>query len=362
MNLATEAKKPIIISSMTAASSRFKGLRPELEQQVRKTDVQTDQMQETLCSKWKEFKGLSRYDWDDYPKAVKILDGVDATPKDVETFSLALSQFEGENCFHRKAGLFLSALMNQSSHDGFIIHVSHLKENLDFLGYRNEKRVTIKGNAGHHTGENMKKGSILVEGSSGIMTCYAMESGYVHIMGSVDSGSAGRIAGGAFIVDGDAASNNQYALADEMSGGVVWIKGGSGSNPGQGMKGGILIIEGDVSSMLGSHLHKGATIVAKGNAGNGIGYMMESGRIYLTSDYGNIWDHDEKRLHWTTGGMSWYASHDTTGMIFHKGILAMASHWDRFWHNLGTIVRQHEPDPQKKALAMIEAAKKGAGQ
>ncbi len=352
--MATDSERRI---SRAATSSRFGGFKAETEKQIRNSHVQSDSVQELIFSKWKEFKGSARYDWEDYPKLVVLLNGIGATPKDVEMFSLALAQIEDEQGFYQKAGLFLSALVNTSHDMEFVIHTTHLKNPIDYLGYHNKKRLTIEGHAGGWAGGHMSKGAFIVNGNSGWFTCHDMESGYAEIQGNVGISSASRAAGGAIIIHGDASASSEHCFADDLRGGLVILKGSCKKDAGNNMAKGTLVIEGDVGSGLGCYM-RGGMIISKGNAGRGVGSSMEGGKIYLLGTYDSLWSHSERRLHWTTGGSSWYASHNTKGMIFHNGEIVMANRWRRLSHFIGSLARKDIFDPMEQVRSMLEAARK----
>ena len=98
--------------------------------------------------------------------------------------------------------------------------------------------LSIKGNTGWYTGDNMMAGEIVVEMNTG--------------------------------------SN----VAPSMVGGTIVVKGNSGSRAGWGMKGGNLIVCGNVGRWTGK-MTLGGRIVVLGEVGEGIGESMYGGVIHV---------------------------------------------------------------------------------
>jgi hypothetical protein len=116
----------------------------------------------------------------EYSKALELIKekGINCTSKDIEEFSLELVAFEDHKEFKIGAGLFLSALINTSEDEEFIIHTRHLKKKINFLGYDTTKNIVIERDAGDWLGEWMKKGSsITVNGDAGRWVGHGMYEG-----------------------------------------------------------------------------------------------------------------------------------------------------------------------------------------
>jgi hypothetical protein len=264
MNLAagTQNRKPeTIIVPQLAASSRFGGFKAEPEREVREQKVETNHAVEEMKRIWTERNDTYRIKPSaTYAKVLDRIKTVAYSAKDVETFSIVLAGFQDEIDFHGKAGLILSALINNCEEERFVIHTAHLTMPIDYLGYRNKKDIVVDGDSGECVG-------------------YAMEGGIITI-----ERDAGHTAG----VD--------------MTAGTIIVKGDAGWDVGAGMKGGSIIVKGDAKQNIGERM-LGGSILIEGDSGERIGYNMKGGEIYLLGDHAGSSDHV---LH---------------GKIFHKGKL-----------------------------------------
>src|SRR5208283_5408398 len=131
-----------------AASGRFKGFRPESEHTIRQpAPVAKDRKLEAMIEEWGRLHSpIGRYH--DYTLGDMRRFGVSAWPaSDIERFSLIMGQFESEERFPQKAGVFLNILMSASSDTRFVIHTAHLSQRIDFLGDYNSKEIVVKGDA-----------------------------------------------------------------------------------------------------------------------------------------------------------------------------------------------------------------------
>ncbi len=88
------------------------------------------------------------------------------TARDIAEFSIVLKKYEDLNNFEVKAGIFLSALINNCNEEKFKIITKLLTKKIDFLGCSNEKKVFIDGDVGIYLG-NHNKGLIIVKGNAG---------------------------------------------------------------------------------------------------------------------------------------------------------------------------------------------------
>jgi hypothetical protein len=222
----------------------FRGYKHETEQPVRTAEVKENQVLERLKQAWRDLipgphLSVNGY----YEKARKILKGLNCSAKDIENFSLVLGEFQTGEQSPGKAGMFLSALINTGNEENYIIHTKHLGP-IDYLGYHNEKSITVRGDAKKFLGWGMGRGNIVVEGDVGDYLGYHMRGGSITVEGNAGE-SIGWMRGGAIIVRGDA-------------GAVV----------GQYMRGGEIHLEGDYESIsdqfkCGKIFHKGVLIVDK---------------------------------------------------------------------------------------------------
>ena len=230
-----------------AMANKFSRYKPEEEQVVRKAEVFENRTQKQLKDVWKAC-GYTRLPNADYSRMANALAGLRYSAKDIEEFSLALGGLEGEERFPLKAGVFLSALINNCHEQVFAVHIAHLAEKPDCMGYRNTKQIIVRGDCGNSLGYEMMGGSITVEGNVGHWT-------------------------GGF-----------------MKQGAITVKGNAGHDIGQLMEGGSITIEGDAGQTVGSGM-RGGSITVNGDAGSDIGHLMKDGEIRFNGHYGAISEH-----------------------------------------------------------------------
>ena len=168
-------------------------------------------------------------------------------------------KFEGRRFLNTDLGLFLSAFLKKNVENYVLsqerkgvkeenikpievhLNVKELPIRLDFLGYRNPKRLHlfIKGDVGLYVGCSMTGGKIEIKGNAG------------HYVGW------------------------------KMCGGEIKIEEDAGAFVGEEMKGGEIKIEGNIEgSNTGARMRSGKIIV-KGNARNYVGWEMYGGEIKI---------------------------------------------------------------------------------
>src|SRR5208283_1236224 len=185
-----------------AASSRFGPFKPESEQRIRSVLVQQDPKLEAMMAAWKSVEYSGQNSGECYGNCVTAVRNLDYSAKEVERFSLSIAEFQNEDGFGKKFGLFLSALVNTSQEDEFVIHTTNL-DCIDFIGYRNEKEVIVKGNCDRGIGSEMKGGSIQVEGNAEEIGA-GMEYGKITVKGNAGGKIGWFMKGGEITVDGNA--------------------------------------------------------------------------------------------------------------------------------------------------------------
>src|SRR5208283_5959929 len=219
----TEGKNPALMSAL----SRFGQFKPESERIVRAPKIEMNPILEAMRKIWTECGAPDAFNqYSTHGDMLIRIGKLEYSAKDVEVFSLALPESQGEERFGAKAGLFLSALINNCKESEFVIHTNHLAAPIEHIGFGNTKEIIIDGDVGNHAGDAMEGGSIIVIGSAGI---------------SVGIG---------------------------MNNGTITVEGKSGDEAGYGMKGGVLIL--------------------KGHTGNLCGVHMEGGEIHIESRYVSI--------------------------------------------------------------------------
>jgi len=227
------AQRPHEVHERLAASGRFGPFKPESEQAIRTQIVETNQAIEKMKRTWE----LQAWEWCDilvHYGAIhnektygRILDSIKHrySAKDVEDFSIALSEFQGEMYFSTKAGLFLSALINSCKGDDFVVHTAHFAEPIKAFGYRNTSNITVEGDVGLYVGEDMGMGTIAVKGNA-------------------DGNVGWYMRGGSVTVEG-----NANEVGHQMIGGRIIVNGNAGDDIGDGMTGGEIVINGTIGSI-----------------------------------------------------------------------------------------------------------------
>jgi len=245
-----------------SARKKFRKYKNESEKKVKKITVKEDETFKQLKKAWGRLY-VEGYATDVvYEKALELTAKIKYSSKDVEKFSIALCNFKKKPQIGGKAGLFLSALINNGEDSDYTIHTSHL-EDLSSIGYKNVKNIRVIGDAGDMCGDSMKKGRISVEGNAG------------------------------------------SGIGDNMLGGTIEIRGNC-PDCGNNIKGGEIIIEGSIIGYVWALTAiKGGRIIVRGDVEcEQIGNCMEAGEIRIGGElYGNI----SKEI--------------DGGKIFHKGKL-----------------------------------------
>jgi formylmethanofuran dehydrogenase subunit C len=239
------------INSRMAVGKRFGGYRPEDEKSIRKADVKENIIHQ-LMSAWIAFDCNSQTGAH-YEDAVSVIKGLQYSAKNVEEFSIALVQFQEEHFFGPKAGLFLSALINEGEDEDYIIHTKQMGGNVTCLGLYNTKNVTVIGNLAFSTGEHMKGGRLLVKGDVGAGAGQGMEGGTIEIEGNADNSVGCWMRGGAIVIHGDAG----YNVGVKMKGGKIAVNGNipaSGYDDEPESWGGI---SGSSRFKVGNHMDRG---------------------------------------------------------------------------------------------------------
>jgi hypothetical protein len=249
----------------TAVGSRFGKFGPEEEKSSRKAEVQETEAVRQMKAAWKAWRYNVVRGADTYYEAVlSIVENLRYTAEDVEGFSLALGELQDEEDFTKKAGLFLSALINNGKDSGYVIHTKHLAEPLILLGYFNEKNIIVNGDGGDCVGFKMENGSITVKGDASSDVGYGIKKGSIII-----GGNAG------------------YKVGSNMDGGSIIVGGNAGDRVGYCMTFGSITVNGNAFHNVGWEMKCGS-ISVKGNAGEGVGIFAKGGEIRLEGDYGGL--------------------------------------------------------------------------
>jgi formylmethanofuran dehydrogenase subunit C len=196
-----------------------------------------------------------------YGKALDIVKSIsDYVPNDVNWFSTKLSGSSSTEDFSMKAGLFLSALINNGKHTDYSLHMSSFIL-LDYIGYRNIKNIIINSNVGNMLGHNMEGGSIAVHGNAGRDVGQEMKGGSISVDGDTGYSIGWAMENGSITVNGNASGG----VGLFMLGGGIIINGDARYEVGYGMEGGMIKLEGNYKSLSdvrqdGQIFHKGELI------------------------------------------------------------------------------------------------------
>ncbi len=265
-----------LISARTSMVDRFGRYKPESSHEVRQLDIKNDQTLQQLTDAWLKFSPDFHLIHHQHPTALQIIadlvKDINYSSKDVEKFSIALAAFQDEEFFQKKAGLFLSVLINHGKDKNYTISVQHLQVKIDYLCMQNTKHVTIYGDAGHWCATGMRSGSILIKGNP---AAASLDISGIELL--YDNNYLGKeMSGGKIIVE----SNVGHDPGQGMKGGTIIIKGNSWG-AGQDMEDGLIIIEGNIKIHYVGWKMQGGKIIVKGNVHVDVGPLMEDGIIVI---------------------------------------------------------------------------------
>ncbi len=224
-----------------AASRMFRGFNLETERPVRARQVESNQVLEDMKGLWARFSIDNRVLTDEnaYAETHEEVRKLGHSADDVEEFSIALAEFQGEPDFSAKAGAFLSILINDCREDKFVIHTAHITKQIHHIGTRNTKDIIVEGDAGYAVGYCMKSGSIAVKGDADHSVGCGMKSGTITVRGNAGTNVGIRMEGGTIIVEGNADGNIGVWMKD----GSIIVRGYGGNGASKDCSGGSIIVE-----------------------------------------------------------------------------------------------------------------------
>lgn len=138
-----------------------------------------------------------------------------------------------------------------------------------------------------YVGYKMTKGSITIKGDAGMHTGSAMEGGRLEVQGNVADWAGAEMTGGILFVEGDAGNLLGAGYRGSklgMNGGVICVKGDAGVEVGAIMRRGVIVTLGDIGDLAGTHIIAG-TIMSFGKMGPRAGMGMKRGTLIT---YGGI--------------------------------------------------------------------------
>jgi hypothetical protein len=214
-----------VVAPALAIGSRFKRFGPEEEKASRKAELKESEAVRQMKDAW---RGCEYNDTKGpvgcYTAAFQIVEKLQYTAKDVEDFSIVLAEFQDEKEFSKKAGLFLSALINSGKDSDYKIFTNHLDVPPDLLGYDDyhsyKKNIIVKGNVGDGVGFNIYGGNITVEGDAGNGVGQEMRGGSILVKGAAGTSV------GFFMESGEIKLEGDYVImAFCIKGGRIYHKG-----------------------------------------------------------------------------------------------------------------------------------------
>ncbi|MFH0860823.1 MAG: hypothetical protein V1921_06445 [Candidatus Altiarchaeota archaeon] len=153
---------------------------------------------------------------------------------------------ESEN-WSAKAGLFLTALIQNSKQKEFEIKMERGPAFLGFMLGRG-KTITLKGDAGGRTGMSLAGGTLNIEGDVGMYTGQLMDAGVINVTGNAGNYTGVGMRNGTIKIGGDVGENTGKG----MIGGHIHIKGNAGRGLGDKMKGGGITVNGEMADLAAS--------------------------------------------------------------------------------------------------------------
>ena len=135
----------------------------------------------------KSLKGLRPDDsfLESGPKLVEAAKPLKCSPDEILEFSIRLSGSTDELALHN-AGLFLSALINNSKDRKFAIQAHGALKPIPYIGYCNKKEVIVHGDAGTGTCTFMVRGKVTINGDVGLWLGDTMTSGKIFVNGNLN--------------------------------------------------------------------------------------------------------------------------------------------------------------------------------
>jgi len=242
-----------------AASGRFGTFKAESEQKVRAPpEVKTNPAFDAMERAWRSYGKMVSY-FGVYEKIysgmLEKVKGLECPAESIEIFSATLPRFQDEPEFGLKVGLFLSALIETSKDKNFVLRLGNIGDQVSSIGYSNRKNIIVMGDTGRSVGQEMKDGSIIVEGN----VTYELGFGMV---------------GGDIKVNGDAG----HSVGQSMVGGSIRVCGNADDNVGWTMQYGKIKVDGDAGEVVGFHMH-GGEIRIMGGYGQ-VSTLFKGGRIF----------------------------------------------------------------------------------
>jgi len=238
-----EAQRIVLPDSRLAVSKRFGMYKEEPKQTVRNRTSKPNAIMDYILFAWTRcelehcYAGTHNPFGDSYNvflDALKALNrnGIVYSSSDVARFAEILpGLYDGDKNFYAKAGMFLSALINNGKDESYEIWLSdslatlgnHLNSSIAFFGYENTKNITVHGNVGWCPGYLMKSGEIVIEGNGGDYAGCFMEGGRLVVKGECGEWVGNHMSGGEIHLNNS--SPIVYSSTGTVDNGKIYHKG-----------------------------------------------------------------------------------------------------------------------------------------
>jgi formylmethanofuran dehydrogenase subunit C len=264
-----------------SASKRFGRYKKEGSKSARDIDVTYDSVMAGALEAWQRYdKAASTRNECIAINLAELFKSIDFSPEEIRRFCVLVKGFEEGSDFSRKLGLFLTEMINASSHDRFEVPLKDLKGRPTYLCAHNRKHVIIRGDVGGYLGDEMRGGSILLLGNADNAVGTDMRGGNITVNGNAGGMLGYRMSGGLITVNGPVgfrtlesyriiSNYDRYVLGNEMSGGRIVVNGDAIGDIGEGMCGGEIHLNGDFHGkgdpkiQRGRVFHRGKLIYGK---------------------------------------------------------------------------------------------------
>lgn len=164
----------------------------EVQQQITKLKVNDASLDKIIYCFEKSFKKYDHFCQHYYEYCIKSIkkQKIDYSKDDITKFSIYLSKYQDKKSFQTITGIFLSALINLSDENEFVVITEHFQKSIDLFAWKNTKKITVLGSVGEHVGRNMHEGELLIKGNVERCIGSGIESGKIIV-----EGDAGHLVG-----------------------------------------------------------------------------------------------------------------------------------------------------------------------
>lgn len=236
--------------------------------------------------------------------------------KEIEKFAMLLEEQQYNKEHALCSGLFLSALMNNSPDEKFVLRLGTLATPLEGVGFYNTgKIISVFGNLGRLSAYRMSAtGQMHVNGDCGDETGeFLSGDSILSVSGNCGNSSGLQMSGNStMIVQGNcvSAGENNYGnsimevfggchiAGRHMNGNALLIVRGDCSSAGEGMSGrSKMIVLGNVGVLAGQSMYGNSKLTIHGNAEGGVGQdSMYNAKIEVFGNCGSAGMRDRSRL------------------------------------------------------------------